>query len=288
MQLANHHAHSHFSDGRASAEDFLLEALEQGLLLYGFSDHAPIPLADFGSMAMSELAGYANEIERLRAMYGDRIQIYRSLEVDYIPDLISVDSEHIQRAELDYSIGAVHYVDYLDNGRPWGYESSHEQFEAGLAQIFGGRVRTAIERYYALIREMVENHPPDIVAHLDRIKKLNADNRYFREDADWYRDAVLATLDTIAAGGAIMEVNTKGYYKGESTEPYPSRWVLAEARRRDIPVHLSSDAHDPQHITGGFGDIARLLGEVGYTETTLFLDGKWQPVPLVATLPTQA
>ena len=283
MQLANHHAHSHFSDGRASAEDFLLEAIEQGLLLYGFSDHAPIPLADVGLMAQSELAGYVNEIERLRATYGDRIQIYRSLEIDYIPDVIHVDSEHLGDADLDYRIGAVHYVDYLDNGQPWGYESSHEQFEAGVKQIFGGQVRAAVERYYALIREMVDRYPPDVVAHVDRIKKLNGDSRYFREDAPWYRDAVHETLEAIAAAGIIMEVNTKGYYKGEATEPYPSSWVLRAARELGIPVHLSSDAHDPEHITGGFVEMSRLLHEVGYTETTLFLDDEWQAVALPQT-----
>jgi len=283
MQLANHHAHSHFSDGRASAEAFLREAIDQGLLLYGFSDHAPIPLADVGLMAQSELLGYVSEIERLRAKYGDRIQIYRSLEIDYIPDVIHVDSEHLRYAVLDYRIGAVHYVDYLDNGRPWGYESSHEQFEAGVKQIFGGKVRAAVERYYALIREMVDRYPPDVVAHLDRIKKLNRDNRYFRENAAWYQNAVHETLETIAAAGIIMEVNTKGFYKGEATEPYPSSWVLRAARELDIPVHLSSDAHDPEHITGGFVEMSRLLREVGYTETTLFLDDDWQPVPLPRT-----
>jgi histidinol-phosphatase (PHP family) len=280
MQLANHHAHSHFSDGRASAEAFLREAIDQGLLLYGFSDHAPIPLADVGLMAQSELAGYVSEIERLRATYGDRIQVYRGLEIDYIPDVINVHSEHLRYAALDYTIGAVHYVDYLDNGRPWGFESSHEQFAAGVQQIFGGKVRAAVERYYALIREMVKNHPPDVVAHLDRIKKLNTGNRYFRETASWYQDAVIETLETIAASGVIMEVNTKGFYKGETPEPYPGRWILQIARELDIPVHLSSDAHDPEHITGGFTKMARLLHEVGYSTTTLFLDGEWQEVEL--------
>ena len=47
MQLANHHAHSHFSDGIKGPEVYLKRAIEEGLKVYGFSDHAPIPGTKF-------------------------------------------------------------------------------------------------------------------------------------------------------------------------------------------------------------------------------------------------
>lgn len=279
MQLANHHAHSDFSDGRGKAETYLQQAIAQGLKTYGFSDHAPIPIEGFGHMQAEDygLTQYLAEIDRLKAAYGDRIGIYKSLEVDYIPEVISLHSPHIVAADLDYSLGAVHFVGYLNNGLPWGFEGD---FDSGLQQIFGGDARAAVTRYYELMREMISGTKPQIVAHLDRIKKRNAGEKYFSESADWYRQEVMATLETVAAAGSIMEVNMKGYYQGETDTSYPSPWILEQALQLDIPVHLSSDAHDPEKITGGFDFGAEIIYGAGYRELTILLDGEFQPVPL--------
>lgn len=281
MQLANHHAHSHFSDGRLTPEDYLKNAIDQELIIYGFSDHAPIPHADFGEMTMEDLSVYLKEIDRLKEKYGNQIQIYKSLEVDYIPGMISLESKHIQEADLDYTIGAVHYVNFFQDGSPWGFEASLAHFEKGIDEIFHGDVKTALQRYYELIREMVRDYTPDVVAHLDRIKKLNKGDRFFSENADWYRDEVVRTLETIAQAGVIMEVNTKSFYKKELDETYPGKWALGIAREMNIPVNIGSDAHHPDDITKGFDHAGRVLQEVGYKTTRIFLDGIWQEVELV-------
>lgn len=280
MQLANHHAHSHFSDGKLTPEDYLQHAIAQNLLVYGFSDHAPIPGENFGAMAISQLPTYLDEIDRLKATYGKDIQVYRSLEVDFIPGVISVDSEHIREARLDYTVGAVHYVDRFADGYHWGFESSHEKFQRAVQEIFQGDIRAAVGRYYALVRDMLSNHRPDVVAHLDRIKKLNAGDRYFSEKSDWYRQEVMETLELVASTGVIMEINTKGFYRGEVDDTYPGRWVLAIARELNIPVHLSSDAHHPDDITKGFDHAGKVLQEIGYRTTRIFLDACWQDVAL--------
>jgi histidinol-phosphatase (PHP family) len=284
MQLANHHAHSHFSDGRLSPEDYLKNAIDQELLLYGFSDHAPIPDAGFGAMDIQDLPNYLQEVDRLKEQYGDRIQIYKSLEVDYIPEMINVESQHIRDADLDYTIGAVHYVNFFDDGRPWGFEASSENFERGIREIFQGDVQAAMSRYYELIREMVLNFCPDVVAHLDRIKKLNKGDRFFSEKEGWYRNEVIQTLEVIAGSGTVMEVNTKSFYKKELEDTYPGKWVLEISREMGIPVNIGSDAHHPDDITKGFDHTSRLLREVGYTTTRIFLDGIWQEVELVKPL----
>lgn len=280
MQLANHHAHSHFSDGRLTPEEYLKNAIDQRLLSYGFADHAPIPLDNFRAMEMDQLDAYLAEVDRLKAQYEAQIQVYKSLEVDYIPGVINIHSPHVVAADLDYTVGAVHFVERFANGRPWGFEASHENFQRGIDEVFDGDVRQAISRYYALIREMVTEHCPDVVAHLDRIKKLNKGDRYFSEDEDWYRQEVLETLVLIAGSGAVMEVNTKGFYKKEIEETYPGKWVLQVARELNIPVHLSSDAHHPDDITKGFEFAGGVLKDIGYRTTCIFLDGSWQEVEL--------
>ena len=129
------------------------------------------PEPNFGAMSVDQLQKYNLEIDRLKEKWGNKIQIYKGLEVDYIPGIIDIFSPHIIAADLDYTIGAVHYVGFLPNGRPWGFQSSHEEFQAGLSTLFHGDIQACVASYYGMIRRMVRQSCPDIVAHLDRIKK---------------------------------------------------------------------------------------------------------------------
>ena len=277
---SNHHAHTHFSDGVGEPKEYVEAALEQGVSSYGFSDHAPIPLNDMGSMKLADLSTYVATIEDLRTAYADRITLYRSLEVDYIPGVMNVDSPHILEAGLDYTVGAVHYVDYLEDGYPWSFQRPNPTFERGINTIFGGSVRKMVERYYALLREMVTQHPPDIVAHLDRIKRRNSNGRYWDEHADWHVAAVEETLEAIAGAGCIMEVNTRGIYLNETPDTYPSSWIVARAHARGIPLQVNSDAHQQQHITGGFVEAYRMLRDMGVEEVRVFGGSRFKGVEL--------
>ena len=271
--LTNHHAHTRYSDGVGEPRDYVEQALREGFSQYGFSDHAPIPLRDTGSMKLAELAAYSRVIDRLKHAYTDRIRLYKSLEVDYIPEVMHISSPHILEAKLDYTIGAVHYVDYLPDGQPWSFQRPNPVFERGINTIFGGSTQRMVERYYALVREMVTTHPPDIVAHLDRIKRRNLDGRYWDEHADWYVAAVEETLEAIAGAGCIMEVNTQGVYLDETSDTYPTDWIVARAHARGIRLQVNSDAHRREHISGGFRTAYRQLRKIGVEQVYLF-DGQ--------------
>ncbi len=275
----NHHAHTRYSDGFGEPEEYVRAALDAGFTAYGFSDHAPIPLDDLGSMKMMELPDYVRETERLRTAYGDRIRLFRSLEVDYIPGVIDVDCPHIRAAELDYTVGAVHYVDYLGENEPWSFQQRNPVFERGIATIFDNDPRRMVERYYALVREMIELHPPDILAHLDRIKRRNVDGKYWDELADWHVEAVEQTLETILSADLIMEVNTRGIYLGETSATFPSRWIVRRAHERGIRLQVNSDAHAPGHINGAFDQAYGMLRELGVATVWTFDGQEFVPGP---------
>ncbi|MCO6487087.1 MAG: histidinol-phosphatase [Phaeodactylibacter sp.] len=283
MQLANYHTHTTFSDGLEAPENYVLEALNQKMVACGFSDHAPIlfdPSRPYVFMSPGQLSAYLSEIERLKTAYSGRIQIWKGLEVDYVPEVISVDSEHIRKAGLDYTVGAIHFVDYYQSGRPWYFAGSARGFAKGMEQIFNNDIRSCVRRYFSLVREMVQLHPPDIVAHLDLIKKMNRGGRYFSEQALWYQEEVVKTLEAIAQAGLILEVNTQSYYKHGAEEPYPSRWVLSLANEWGIPMHLASDAHRPEEITAGFQYGMEMLYGLGVPALRVFEDGRWIDQPL--------
>ncbi|MBX2816181.1 MAG: histidinol-phosphatase [Saprospiraceae bacterium] len=281
MIIANYHCHSHFSDGQGTPLDYVMMALPMKLASCGFSDHAPIPDRNESSMPVKALERYGNVIDFLKSSYGNRLDIYKGLEVDYIPNVISTQSEHILEAELDYTIGAVHYVERFNDNKLFGFESSQSIVERGINDIFGSNVKDFVVRYFELIREMLDKSDPTIVAHLDRIKKINTWRPFFDESDLWYRDQIDLTLRKIADHGVIMEVNTKGYYKNQISETYPSRWILERSNELNIPVHLASDAHQPQDVISGFRHGIHTLRAAGYREMTIMLDGIWQPVALL-------
>ena len=280
MDRANFHTHTVFSDGKEEAHLYVQEAINQNMGALGFSEHAPLPLNTTWSMKAEVATAYIQEIRNLKEEYQSQIEIYCGLEVDYIPGLISVDAPQIKVLDLDYTIGAVHFVDAFEDGTPWAVDSGPSVWKVGIKQIFNDDVEKAVTRYFELTREMIATAPPTIVAHLDRIKKNNVNSQYYSEQDPWYIRQIELTLEAIASSNSILEINTKSMYRSKSPDPYPSRWVVAKARELDIPVHLAADAHHPYLITGAFEEATQLLEEVGYQSVVLLKNGKWEKVPL--------
>ena len=276
MSWTNYHSHCNFCDGSDEAKVYAEAAAEQGMHAYGFSSHVPMPFFCAWSMKAEKLADYIAEIEKLKLEYKGFVQIYRSLEIDYIPGLIGPETSFIKEANLDYTIGSIHFVDSFEDGTHWEIDGTSAIFEDGLQKIFAGDIQNAVTRYYDLTRMMVREECPDVIGHIDKIKMQNPDNKYFSEDAEWYKDEVLRTLDVITGTKAIIEVNTRGLYKKKTTETYPGKWMLTEILKRKIPVMINSDSHHPKEITSEFETAAALLKEVGFETVKSFIDNKWQ------------
>lgn len=272
---ANFHTHSHYCDGTMSPEDYLVAAERAGVAYLGFSSHAPLPFQRSWSMKPDAFGHYLSAIEALKPRWPD-IEIFKGLEIDFIPDTIG--PSYFAR-NLDYTIGSIHFVDSF-HGHPWEIDNTTEVFRQGLSDIFGSNVRAAVTRYFALTRQMVTKDPPDIVGHLDKIKIHNAVDIFFEESENWYRDEVDKTLDAIAGSGSIIEVNTRGLYKKKSNTTYPSPWILERIAGLSIPITLSSDAHRPEELVEGFPFAATLLEDIGFKKISILKGGTWTQVPV--------
>ena len=275
----NHHSHCNFCDGSDEPEAYVMAAISDRFAGYGFSSHAPVPGRNVAwAMRLEKLSDYLKEVRRLREQYADRLSLALSLEVDFVPGVIGPSSPHIKACGLDYTIGSVHFVDVLPDGSGWEIDGSEDLFRTGVDSLFEGDVKAAVRRYHALTRQMLVEDRPDVVGHVDKIKMHNTDFRYFDPADRWYRDEFAATLEAVAASGAIMEVNTRGMYRGKTPFPYPGPWALRMAKRLKIPVHLSSDAHRPDELQKDFGTAARVILAAGYTECRVYVDSQWQDV----------
>jgi len=275
---ANFHMHSLYCDGAGEMTEYVEKAIAEGMPSLGFSSHAPVPFDCAWCMKKENLTAYLKDIESLKVNYPS-VQLYKGMEVDYIPGVVSPADV---KPQLDYTVGSIHFVDRFPDGRPWEIDGHHAGFLEGLKIIFNNDIRQVISRYYELTRDMVRTSSPDIVGHLDKIKIQNRDEKFFKETDPWYVAEIEKTLAVIADAGAIVEVNTRGLYQKKSTTPYPSPWILKKIHERNIPVTLSSDAHRPDDIINQFEQTAALLIAIGFRKISILKDGLWKPVTFTA------
>jgi len=270
---ANFHTHSDYCDGKGSLEDFLKSAENSKISGIGFSSHAPIRIPCRWCMKPTDLGRYLAEIEALKTTHPG-IEIYKGLEVDFIPGIIS--PSHFS-SMLDYTIGSIHFVSGYA-GKHWEIDGTVATFREGLQNIFLQNIREAVTRYFELTREMILKDPPDVLGHLDKIKIQNIPDSFFEESESWYRDEIDKTLKTIKKSNIIVEVNTRGLYKKKSLTPYPSPWILERINDLQIPIMLNSDAHHPDDLIREFKSTAVLLRDIGFKKLSTFRNGIWNQV----------
>jgi len=279
MAWTNYHCHSDFCDGTESPTAMVEAAIGRGLLALGLSSHAPLPFARPWCLGRgrdpSALERYKAEIEGLRGRFGGLIDVHAGLEVDYIPGLMGPADEAF--AGFDYRIGAVHFVGLTREGLPWQMDDSPDSFKIGLDELYGGDIRALVEAYFAALREMVVLERPDLVAHIDLVKKFNRGSRFFHEGAAWYRELVDGALMAVADSGLILELNTGGISRGWTEEGYPGPWALRRCRELGIPLTLSSDCHRAADLDFGFAQAAGALAAAGYEELMVLEAGLWRP-----------
>jgi histidinol-phosphatase (PHP family) len=277
MMKANYHTHCVYCDGTGTPEDYVKASIGQGLAAVGFSCHAPLPFSNVFTMALDRLPEYVETVQALKGRYAGEICVLLGLEVDFVPGL-----EPFQAAfsafDLDYTIGSIHYVDRDENGDPWAIDAEEAIFVNGINGVYGGNGRTAVERYYALIRRMVQETRHDIVGHFDVIKKNNRAGQCFSEEAAWYAAAVDETLDLIAGKSRIVEVNTAGIRKGVGL--YPSPAILKKCKDFKVPLTINSDAHHPADLVAHYSEVRDLLLSIGYKEIHQLTSTGWEPSPL--------
>jgi histidinol-phosphatase (PHP family) len=274
MVKSNFHMHTTFCDGKNCPEDYVLAALNKGMESIGFSTHVPISMENIWNMKAEMTEHYFKEILRLKQKYAKQIEIYAGFEMDY---LATENKNTIMQyiAQADYTIGSVHYIYDEKNAKYYSADGSAEDLATTFEEIGKGNNQACVAAYYQALVKAIHEFKPDIVGHLDIIKKRNKNNLYFNENETWYINLINSVLDEIALSGAIIEVNTGGILRDFVTETYPSIWVLKECHKRKIPIIISSDAHKAEDIDGYFIETVEKLQKIGFTCQKIFKAGKW-------------
>lgn len=261
-KLYNFHSHTQFCDGRADMEQFVIEAIREGFSDYGFSPHSPIPFYSPCNMSKSDVDLYVAEFDRLRSLYGDRINLYLSMEIDYLNGDWGPSNVYFENLPLDYRIGSVHFIPSFDDREVYVDIDGHfDAFDAKMRQYFHDDIEAVVRSFYRQSNEMIEAGGFDIIGHFDKIGHNAGHFRTGIEEEPWYIALVEDIFDAIMDNHLIVEVNTKALSGHRRTFPNARFYELL--RRYDAPVLVNSDAHFPDLINAGRESTLAALAECG-------------------------
>ncbi|MBP6231209.1 MAG: histidinol-phosphatase [Paludibacteraceae bacterium] len=278
MPWVNFHTHTSFCDGISHPEGYILQAIDLGMPAYGFSGHAPMPFATKWAIPSEQLHAYITTIHALKKKYATQIDLYTALEIDYIPNLTGV---HVfNHLELDYTIGAVHFVGFFEDGKAFSVAGKAVDFDKGLHEIYDNSIQKLASTYFQLNCEMLEYDTPMVLAHADLIKNSISDDSVYQQK--WYKNALFEMIDVACEKDVIIEINTRGWYKKRTSELYPSVEAIKYMQKKGVRMMLSADTHLLSELTAGFSEAATILHSLGVDEIAVYKGDGFQPVAFSA------
>ena len=229
-----------------SMQEYVDTAINKGITIFGFSDHAPMEFDYEYRMSFDEMDLYEGWIDELREKY--KIKILKGYEVDFTP---MVDKRVLDR-EVDYFIGSIHF---LDN---WGFDNPE------FLQEWKNRdVDDVYREYFSLVEKMANSGYFDIVGHLDLIKVFG-----FRPK-DSIKQIAKKAIQAIADNKMVVEINTAGIRK-KVNEIYPSIQILESLKEYNVQITFGSDAHSPSQVGFYLKEAKEIAKNMGFKEAVYF------------------
>lgn len=219
--LANYHTHTTRCRHAVGADrEYVKAAIESGVKILGFSDHAPFPHRAFVGMMPDVLPEYIASISALREEFKKDVTMHIGLELEY-------DPKEFPR-QLDFLKD--HNVEYLILGQ-------HALF--GISDIAGLHMTGSEEKYLdhhcGLQREAMDSGVITYVAHPDVYNFTGSEAVYERHIRKLCRHAKDA--------GIPLEINLLGL-RTHRHYPRPHFWQIAG--EEGCQVILGCDAHEPE------------------------------------------
>ena len=83
-------------------------------------------------------------------------------------------------------------------------------------------------------------------------------------------------IELIKQKNLILEINSRGIYKGRCPDFYPSDYILQQASKKKIPCVISADAHKGADIGQLYQESIDKLTSFGIRELVVFNKGEWE------------
>lgn len=262
-----HGGHSGEFCGHAKGRlaDVVQAAIDRGFTTYGLSEHCPRYQAEhlypeeshLTTAALSErFRSYVSTAQDLRERCTGRLELLVGFETEALPEgsWAAKMRELRASAPFDYVVGSVHSV-----GELWIDFTPEMTARAALASGGFEPLRCA---YFERVAELVTELEPEVVGHVDLIRRFEAPD--FEFSAQALRHAERA-LEAARAVGAAIEVNAAPFRRGFGPV-YPGPQILRRACEMEVPVTLGDDSHGPDGVGVGLDACLRAIQVAGYRE----------------------
>lgn len=278
------HAHGNLAD-------VLQTAYARGFSHYGLSEHAPrYRVQDLfpeerlmaPEQLLTSFREFVTEARQLQEHWQGRMEVLVGMETERLPpDLWAATMAGLRtELQLDYLVGSVHDIDGI-------CIDFAAEATAQLASDLGG---TAVlqARYFDAVADLVTALRPEVVGHLDLIRKFDGPLAQIWPEA---RPALRRALEAIEAVGSALDVNSAPVRRGLGPV-YPLPEILNQAQRMGIAVTLGDDSHAPEDVGGGLHACVAAVAAAGYRELSYLTRREgavlWARTPLAEVRPCVA
>ena len=221
----NLHTHTwRCSHATGAEEEYILRAIENGIVCMGFSDHIPFRCADgyeaVGTrIPMAQATDYVLDLQALREKYRDRIEIHIGFETEYFPEHFEEMLENARVWGAEYLILGQHYVmPEHPNGRHSNIPTENAAALKAYADSLVAAMGTGVFTY---------------VAHPDVFR--------FTGDPAIYREAMRKVCVASRERNVPLEIN---FYGIRDHRYYPAEAFWQVAGEERCPVTFGFDSHD--------------------------------------------
>lgn len=250
---------------KGQLEAVVMRAIEAGFTHYGLSEHSPRYrtedlLSGEEDLTPEDLAttfdAYATHARSLREEVAGRLDLLVGFETERLPpeNWFGRMSELRERYKPDYIVGSVHDVD----GLVIDYTAEATQ---KVAQTKGGMESLRLQ-YFDAVKDLVSKLRPEVVGHIDLIRKFDGPNPSFSPQV--YR-RIDEALEAVRSVGGVLEVNCATHRRGLGPV-YPLPPILERARSMGIGVTLGDDGHGAHDVGVGLDASMRAIAAAGYRE----------------------
>ncbi|MBO5050790.1 MAG: histidinol-phosphatase [Clostridia bacterium] len=221
--IANYHTHTwRCNHASGTEEEYIQLAIERGVRVLGFADHAPMPFCDGHysgfRMTLEQFPDYMETLLALREKYRSQIELLIGLEVEYYPAVFADLLAFVRPYPVDYLILGQHFIGNEGQGDPYSGAATED---AGVLKRYVDQVITAIET------DLIS-----YIAHPDLIHYVGDDAIYRREMTRLCQAAKRLNVP--------LEINLLGLSEGRHY-PVDKFWQIA-AERGNVAI-LGCDAH---------------------------------------------
>lgn len=285
VSLHGGHSGEFCNHAKGTLREMIEAALDQKMPMFGMTEHSPRyedrHLFDEekaqgwnADVLIDVFESYSSEARKLQEEYGGRIELLRGFETEF------VDESYIEKmrdlkvtGQFDYVVGSVHHVKGIC------IDTFSEWFKKALRKC-GGLENLAIE-YYRSIQTMVQEIKPEVVGHIDLIRKLGDD--FGSLDTPRIRAQMNDTLAAVKIAGSILDLNVYPLRKGKP-HPYPAPWIVEMARDMGIGFCFGDDSHSPDTVGVGIESGRNYLLSMGVASITALTKADGTPEKITISL----